>query len=218
MRSFAYFYLGYFVPASTLIPLVAGAVFYKRINKPLRVLLIFLSISFITNVAGSVMAEYRLNNLPLLHFYTIAEVVTIMLYYLYAFGKGDISKWIKATMIVFPVICIINFCFFQSINEYNTYTRPLGALIVILFTGAYLAVQGNLKNPELITRSGRLVASGFMIYFCSSLFQFIFSNIVSKNVSSNIKMLIWDIHGTFVLIMYLLFLWAFIYERSKRQY
>jgi hypothetical protein len=141
-----------------------------------------------------------------------------MLYYLSAFGTGKVSKWIKLAMVIFPIVCVINFCFFQSIFEFNTYTRPLGALIIILFTGAYLAIQSSIKKPELVTRSGRLVASGFMIYFCSSLFQFIFSNIVSKNVSRDIKMLIWDIHGTFILIMYLLFFWAIIYERSKRQY
>ena len=87
-----------------------------------------------------------------------------------------------------------------------------------MFTSWYLAVQSNIKSPELVTRSGRLVAAGFMIYYCSSVFQFIFSNIISKNVGTDIKLLIWDIHATFVLIMYLLFFRAIIYERDKRKY
>lgn len=218
MRSFSSFYLGYFVPAATLIPILAGLIYYKRLNKPLRMLLVYLIASFIINTAGSVLAAYSINNLPLLHVYTIVEVVTVMLYYLYAFGKGDIGKWIKAIMVVFPVICIINFTFFQSIYTFNTYTRPLAAIIIIVFTSWYLAVQSNIKNPELVTRSGRMVAAGFMIYYCSSVFQFIFSNIISKSVSADIKWLIWDIHATFVLIMYLLFFRAIIYERDKRKY
>lgn len=211
-------YLGYIVPTATLIPIIAGLVFYKRLNKPLRTILIFLSASFIFNVIGSTLAGHGINNLPGLHLYTIVELVTVMLYYLYAFDKGDISKWIKAAMLIFPVICIVNFSFFQSIYTFNTYTRPLGAIIIILFTTAYMATQSNFKNRELITRSGRLVAAGFMIYFCSSLFQFIFSNIISKNASRNFKLFIWDMHGTFVLIMYLLIFWAIIYERGKRKY
>jgi len=218
MREFSFFYLGYFVPACTLLPLVAGLIYYRQINKPLRVLLIYLTMSFVVNVVGSILAEYSINNLPLLHFYTMAEVVTVMLYYIHAFGEGDIRKWIKAVMVVFPVICVVNLLFFQSINEYNTYTRPLGAIIIVLFSGVYMAEQSNIKSPELVTRSGRTIAAGLMIYFCSSLFQFIFSNIVSKNASKFITMLIWNIHGTFVLIMYLLFFRAILYERSKRQY
>lgn len=211
-------YLGYFIPAATLIPITAGLVFYKQINKPLRILLVFLSASFVLNVMGNILSRHHINNLPGLHFYTIVEEVTIMLYFLYAFEKGDITKWIKAAMVIFPVICIINFSFFQSIYEFNTYTRPLDAIIIIIFTTAYMAMQSSFKNRELITRSGRLVAAGFMIYFCSSLFQFIFSNIISKNASRNIKLLIWDLHGTFVLIMYLLIFWAIIYERNNRKH
>lgn len=179
---------------------------------------VYLIASFIINTAGIVLSNYNINNLPLLHVYTIVEIVTVMLYYLYAFGKGDISKWIKAIIVVFPVICIVNFTFIQSIYTFNTYTRPLAAIIIIVFTSWYLAVQSNIKNPELVTRSGRMVAAGFMIYYCSSVFQFIFSNIISKSVSADIKWLIWDIHATFVLIMYLLFFRAIIYERDKRKY
>ncbi|MBK0379162.1 hypothetical protein [Mucilaginibacter segetis] len=218
MKSLSSFYLGYFVPASTLIPIVAGLLYYKKINTPLRTLLVYLIASFIINVAGIILADHHINNLPLLHFYTIIEIVAIMLYYLKAFGPGKIHKWIKGIMILFPLLCIVNFCFFQSIYEFNTYTRPLEALIIILITGCYFTIQHDLKNSALITRSGRLVAAGFMIYFCSSLFQFIFSNIVSQKASGDIKLFIWDIHATFVLIMYLLFFRAIIDERNKRQY
>ncbi|MGY3214067.1 hypothetical protein [Mucilaginibacter sp. HD30] len=211
-------YLGYVIPAATLIPIISGLVFYKQINKPLRILLIYLGASFGLNVMGSVLSYQHINNLPGLHFYTIVEVVAVMLYFLYAFEKGNISKWIKAVMIIFPVICIINFTFFQSLYEYNTFTRPLDALIIIIFTTAYMAMQNGFKNRALITRSGRLVAAGFLIYFCSSLFQFIFSNVISKNASKLIRHLIWDLHGTFVLIMYLLFFWAIINERNNRKY
>ena len=212
------FYLGYIVPATTLIPIVTGLVFYKQINRPLRTILIFLSVSFILNVIGSVLANHGINNLPGLHVYTILELVTVMLYYLHAFEKSNIHKWIKVAMVVFPVICIVNFSFFQSIYTFNTFTRPLGAIIIILFTTAYMAMQSSFKNRDLITRSGRLVAAGFMIYFCSSLFQFIFSNVISKHASKIVKIIIWDMHGTFVLIMYLLIFWAIINERASRKY
>ncbi len=215
MKSFYVFYVGYFIPAFTLVPIIAGFLWLKQLSKAFKMLLLYLVVSFVFNVAGSAMAEYSMNNLPLLHVYTMVEVVTIMLYYLYAFEPGRISAWIKATIVLFPVLCIINVCFIQSPFEYNTYTRPLGALIVIIFTAAYMAMQTGFKNNKLIKRSGRLVANGFMIYFCSSLFQFLFSNVVATHTPKIVTMMIWSIHGTFVMIMYLLFLWAFKHERSE---
>ncbi|WP_345949596.1 hypothetical protein ABDD95_22380 [Mucilaginibacter sp. PAMB04274] len=216
MKSFTSYYLGYIVPASTLLPIVAGLMYYKRINKPLHTLLIYLIIAFIINVIGSVMAGNHINNLPLLHFYTIFELLAVMFYYKHAFGHGKITSWIYAAMIAFPLLCVLNFTFLQSLHEFNTYTRPLGALIIILFSGLYLAVQPNLSNQQLVTRSGRMVAGGFLIYFCSSLFQFIFSNVVSHIATRTIKDVIWNLHATFVLVMYLFFFAAILNERNKR--
>lgn len=217
MKNFWSIYVGYIVPASTLLPLGAGLLFYKQINKPLRTLLIYLATAFVINVIGSILANHRINNLPLLHVYTIAELVTVMYYYKQAFESNKAIKWINIIMLAFPLLCIINFSFFQSIYEYNTYTRPLGALIIIVASILYLAVQTDFKRHDLITVSGRIVAAGFLIYFCSSLFQFIFSNVVSHNVEKRVIKIIWNLHATLVLIMYLFFLAAILNDRGKRQ-
>lgn len=218
MKEFVLFFMDYIVPGSTLLPLGAGLLYYKQINKPLRTLLWYLAMAFVLNVIGIVLANNHINNLPGLHVYTIGEVVTLMLYFKAAFNNAKADKWINIILLTFPLLCIINFSFFQSIYEFNTYTRPLGALIVIVASILYLAVQSDFKRPELITVSGRIVAAGFLIYFCSSLFQFIFSNVVSHNVSTDIKKMIWILHAILVVIMYLFFLAAILNERRKRQH
>ena len=217
MKNLGAYYVGYIVPASTLLPLGAGIFYYKQINKPLRTLLIYLAAAFVINVIGSILANNSINNLPLLHVYTIVEVVTIMFYFKQAFESDKAIKWINIIMLAFPLLCIVNFSFFQSVYEYNTYTRPLGALIVIVASILYLAVQSDFKRQDLVTTSGRLVAAGFLIYFCSSLFQFIFSNVVRHNVEKRVVLMIWNLHATLVLIMYLIFLAAILNDRGKRQ-
>lgn len=214
MSSISYLYLGYIVPASTLVPIVAGFIDYKKINKPLRILLIYLCISFIMNVAGNILAEQRINNLPLLHIYTILELISALFYFKYAFSNKKIDIWIIIIMISFTIFSILNFTFIQSLYEFNTYTRPIEAIIIILFSCLYLADQNNAQ--EELSISGRWVASGFLIYFCSSFFQFIFSNVVSHYSSHFVKMIIWNLHATFVLIMYIFFYLAIRNERSKR--
>lgn len=203
-------YQGYIVPAGTLIPIIAGIVYYKQINKPLHTLLAYLSIALLINIAGIIMASRGQNNMPLLHFYTMFELLAVMLYYKHAFDNKQLDKWINLIMIVYPILCVINFTLLQSIYQFNTYTRPLEAIIIIVFSGIYLGRHEQTDNP------GRWVASGFMVYFCSSLFEFIFSNVVSHKASHLVKMVIWNLHATFVLIMYLLFYIAIQHGRSKR--
>jgi hypothetical protein len=139
-----------------------------------------------------------------------------MWYYRRAFASQWARQWTSIIMIGYPVLCVINFTFFQSIYQFNTYTRPLEAIIIIVFSGIYLGGDGNFDKKGANNNPGRWVSSGFLLYFCSSLFQFIFSNVVSHGASKNVKLIIWNIHATFVLIMYIFFFIAIKHERGKR--
>lgn len=208
------FYQGYFVPASTLLPIIAGFVYYRHLNKPLRALMVYLLLALFTNIAASILAARHTNNMPLLHFYTLFELLAVMYYYRKAFPNRKAHTVIAVVMVVFPVLCIINFSFVQSLYKFNTYTRPLEAIIIVLASGIYLSEQHRFHRQELITSSGRMVAYGFLIYFCSSLFQFIFSNTVSRHASPFVKTTIWNLHASFVLIMYVFFYLAI--KRNER--
>lgn len=214
--SFSDLYEGYIVPASTLLPIGAGLTWYKKLGKAMHALIIYLGIALLINIGGIVMAAHNKNNLPLLHFYTMFELLAVMWYYRLAFSSHWANRWTTILMIAYPILCVINFSFFQSIYQFNTYTRPLEAIIIIVFSGIYLGGDGNFDKKGANKNSGRWVASGFMLYFCSSLFQFIFSNVVSHSASRQVKLFIWDLHDTFVLIMYIFFFVAIKHERGKR--
>lgn len=204
------------VPASTLLPIGAGFLNYKKIDPPLKRLLVYLCGALLINIAGIVVATMHRNNMPGLHLYTVFETVVVMWYYKLAFNDQKLDPWFNVVMIAFPVYCVVNFTFFQSIYEFNTYTRPIGAVLIIVASILYLSVQNNTHKADNSTASGRIVAGGFLIYFCSSIIQFIFSNVVSQLASKTVKHLIWGMHATFVLIMYIIFFVAFLNERNKR--
>jgi hypothetical protein len=214
--SFSDLYQGYIVPASTLLPIVAGLIYYKRLGKAMHRLIIYLCIALLINIVGIVMATYNKNNLPLLHFYTMFELLAVTWYYRQAFLSKWADRWTMIIMIIYPVLCVINFSFFQSIYQFNTYTRPLEAIIIIVFSGIYLGGPDNFDKKASINNAGRWVAYGFLVYFCSSLFQFIFSNLVTHSASRQVKLLIWNLHDTFCMIMYIFFFVAVKYERGKR--
>jgi hypothetical protein len=214
--SFSDLYQGYIVPGSTLLPILAGLIYYKKLSKAMHALIIYLCIALLINICGIVMASYGKNNLPLLHFYTMFELLALTWYYQRAFASHWADRWTRIIMIAYPVLCVINFSFFQSIYQFNTYTRPLEAIIIIVFSIIYLAGDANFDLKKSNNNGGRWVASGLLLYFCGSLFQFIFSNVVSHGASKQVKLFIWNLHDTFVLVMYIFFFVAIKYERGKR--
>jgi hypothetical protein len=207
MPSLPYLYQGIVVPASVSIPLVMALVKYRQAGKPLRIVLVYLIIAGITNGAAAVLAFRRINNLPLLHIYTIVELILLGLFFFEVFNNPVVKKWVLVAIILFSLFCVINLSFFQSIFAFNTYPRSLEAIILIIFSALYFYKQtdgrGNLAWWN--ERAETWIVIGIVLYFSSALIQFSFSNIVSKKADFDTKMIIWNIHASLVLIMYLLF-------------
>jgi len=209
-------YQGYVVPTFSLLPVVSGLAWYKKLGKALHALVIYLCIGLVINIWGIVLAQQGKNNLALLHFYTMFELVAVMWYYQRAFAAKWATLWTIIIMIVYPILCVVNFTFFQNIHQFNTYTRPLEAIIIIVFSGIYLGGEGKFEQKGTNHNSGRWVAWGFLLYFCSSLFLFTFSNVISHHVSKTLRYFIWDLHATFDLSMSIFFFIAIKNERGKR--
>ncbi|MFD0941791.1 hypothetical protein [Pedobacter boryungensis] len=143
-----------------------------------------------------------MKNLPLLHLYTIVEAVFILSYFRTLFVDLLLKKVLLYIIILFPVLCIINFSFIQSIFTYNTYTRPLEAILITFFCLLYLYKSGFTDN--WIEKPSSWFNMGILVYFPVVCIIFILSNyftFVIKNKEMN--HLIWNIHGAMSMIMYL---------------
>ncbi|MFD2871453.1 hypothetical protein ACFS5N_03165 [Mucilaginibacter ximonensis] len=216
LKTFSLLYESYVVPGATLLPIIAGLIYYKRLSKAIHALIVYLGIALLINIVGIVMANHNINNMPLLHIYTLFELLAVMWYYKRAFNTQAAATRITVLMVVYSVLCVLNFTFFQSIYQFNTYTRPLEAIIVVVTGCIYLSVLGNADSKDSVNNAGRWITGGFLLYFCSSFFQFVFSNVISHHASKSVKFIIWNLHDTFVLIMYIFFFVAIRYEASKR--
>ena len=206
MRSLAFLYMGVIVPVSVIIPIVFAIAKYRYVNAPLVTIFLYLLFAGVINASAAILAFRHINNLPLLHVYTIFEFLFLGVFFYQVSQRQKIKKLIRGSMLLFPVFCLINFAFIQDLHVFNSYTRPIGALLLISFSLVYFYVQ-TVDNHDLRWHSQpkTWIVIGVLIYFSSSLVQFSFSNVVSTHVSANTKLFIWAIHATLVLIMYLLF-------------
>lgn len=210
-------YTGIIVPVSVLIPIGMAASKRKYAGRPLEIIWYYLLLDCIVNVLAVVLANHKINNLPVLHVFTILEFVLMSYFYLSILKEEAAGRIIKYLLILFPVFCIVNFLFFQSIYQFNTYARPVEALIIMGCSLAYFA-QSNDAETRWSLNPINWINTGVLLYFSGALFIFSFSNLTVNELSEKyhaINILMWNIHATLLLIMYLLI--AFGFSKCRKQ-
>ncbi|WP_298732848.1 hypothetical protein [uncultured Chitinophaga sp.] len=206
MSSFTSLYLGVIVPAATCIPITMGIFKYRRLPRGQRALLTYLCMALMINAIATIYSHH--NNLPLLHIYTMLEFILLARYYALVFSGRRIVPYLVAAAIIFPVFCIVNFLFIQRIYTYNSYTRPVEAIFLVLCSLLYFATP--LKGEEQWADvPDNWVNAGILLYFSGALAQFSFSNVLEATAPHSVIMLILVLHATLVLIMYILFTISF---------
>jgi hypothetical protein len=210
--NFLYVYSGIIVPASGLIPVVIAIVRYNNINRPLKTVFSYLVFACIGNIISSVLAFRHINNLPLLHIYTIFEFLLLGVFFFRTMPAIIYRKIVLAGLVLFPLLCIVNFLFIQNLYVFNSYTRSLEAILMIIFCVMYFFI----KEESNSIQSEAWIVIGILLYFSGSLVQFSFSNVVSNLVSHTLKTVIWSLHATLVLLMYMLFSLGFVKCKTQK--
>jgi hypothetical protein len=201
-------FMGIVVPLSILLPLIVGSIKYRQLGFAAKLIFWYLvAFGLFTGLALIIGKHYHQNNLPVGHLFTVIELGAIVFFYKILFSHGT-KNWLYYSIIIsFTLLCIINAFFFQSIYTYNSYTKSIEAIISILFAMKYFAsiTSGNNSSVKILTSPEFYFNAGFFQYFSGAFMLFVFSNFIITNLSLSNFLIIWTIHASLVLIMYLLF-------------
>jgi len=200
-----YFFAGILVPASAVIPVLVA--FGRRQHLAARhwILFAYLIVSLLGNILARYLAQRGIVNTPLFHVHTMVEMVLFSFFFYALFREKIIRVLILATVVLFILYCIINFVFLQSIFSFNTYTRPIEAILLIWLCVMYWWKAGTTEDSKPWGAiADNWAVSGILFYFSSALFLFIFSNYLILHVSKQANVLVWNVHAGIVLLMYLL--------------
>jgi len=165
--------------------------------------LIFVSalFEFAAMIVGS---GFHLNNLILLHVFTIIEFAFLAIILKPNIKALIPGKRIHQLIIIFSLFSILNSIFFESILQFNAFARAVEGLLMIFLslTCLYLILKTlSIKEPE---RSPLIwIIFGNLIYFSSSLFIFIFSNYLLP--SKSISFTIWGFHAFMSILHYIFY-------------
>jgi hypothetical protein len=193
-----------YAPWSIVLPLFLTIKNFRRIPNNYRTwILVYLVLSLITQIAAMLLWKSSINNLPLLHLYTVLEFLVLLKFYAAIF-EGLISKTVFICLaLVFPLFALIDVVFFESLFAFNTLVRSIGALILIGFA-LYWFIK-NIMLEHHIHASYfvglNYINAVFFIYFSGSIVLFSFSNYIN-HIGRTLLMNIWSIHTLLIVFLY----------------
>ncbi|WEK34338.1 MAG: hypothetical protein P0Y53_17775 [Candidatus Pseudobacter hemicellulosilyticus] len=188
-------------PWISLAPLATGLFFYRRYQPAFRILVWQTAAASTTEFAAIILRKLWINNLPLLHVYTLIEFV--LLYgFCELFWKGLFGKYVvRGVAIAFVLFSLLNSAFIQPVNTFNSYARGLEALLLIgysllNFYKLYLTVPA-----EPADGPAAWVSAGMLVYFSGGFCLFVLSNtILPLGIHLNVQ--IWAVHGMLSIFLY----------------
>lgn len=191
------------LPWIILLPLFLSVLGYRHYPTPLKIITAYLFVSTITQVLSLTLWLQKINNLPLLHLFTLTEYFLLLRFYqLLLHHPGSLVGRILL-LYALPAFLLTDSIWLEGLFHFNVFGRSLeaGALFVLsllLFlqqaNEKYLAQSGS--NATILT-----INSGFLIYFSGSLLLFSFRNIVSQATLAW-RLNIWTIHSLLACVLY----------------
>jgi len=189
--------------AFLLFPLAMAVWRYKYLTHELVYVAAFLGLSLLGELVATVLSALGINNLFVLHFYTMLEFSLIALFYQRFFG-GYYPRWFVPTLlVVFIAFAVINLLFIQSLSEFNTYARGLeGLLTIVLAMMCFYKMLMELESKRPEKHPVFWINAGYLFYFAGSLFLFILSNVVLKE-NKSFNFMFWGFHACLFALMHL---------------
>jgi hypothetical protein len=200
--------LRYLLYTAYFISIVAGILKFNTLNPTLRVLFIFVTVSFIFDFCLTITSIYRINNFWIGNTYGIFE--GILLFSLYYVALKE-KKWIKTlpyVMLFYGFLCYIEWVFIQEPNKLLVISIIFESFILITLALMSFKVLLEKLDYEKPTQNPMFwVNTSVLLYFSGNLFIFTFGNIIHE--SNSILIYLWAVHNIIHILFILLFGVAF---------
>lgn len=201
-----------------LMLLSCGWIYFKAVYKikPFRYFSWYLILSVLINVPAFVLAFNLKNNLPLLHLYTLVELVMLGFFFAEVLDLKTNVKF-RWTFISIIGLVILNTIFLQDIFTYNSYSKTLSQVFLLAMTVAYFfnidQVKERVETKYLTPLN--FIHGSFLVYLAGSIFIFMSSSFLVTNAAVLNKL--WLVNGFLSLIFQVLIIysiWIIVYPRT----
>ncbi|MBL7826372.1 MAG: hypothetical protein JNJ57_07060 [Saprospiraceae bacterium] len=188
----------------TMLPLAIAAVRFFRHTPATRIVAGLIVVACAIQWLASVMTARKMNNLKLLHLYTILEFAIITWYFSETLKGVFKRRFFWLVGIGFAALSILNSLFLQDLQHFNTYARSLEGILVITYCLIwYFRTLSEMKVERLQDDPVFWINTGFLLYFSGGVLLFSVSNYILE-LNRSLNLYVWAFHGLFTTIMYTL--------------
>ncbi len=207
------FYTSIIVPGAIMLPVVAAVIKMRYWSASEKVIFAYMITSALFNILAASLAARNINNLPLLHVYTVLEFMLVTGFFITATDNKKEKTIIRCLWIIFPILALLNILYLNSVFLYNQMPRSVGAIIILILC-IYFLMKSLSFSAAPVPFFNFAIVVALLLYFSGSLALFALSNFIIGN--KRINLLIWNTHATFVLIMYLIIAIAYFKTRKDQ--
>jgi hypothetical protein len=203
MEGFIVFFFWY-APWILLVPLSLSWARFRHHTPVMRVVCYFLSFHFISLVLGFILAKLRVNNLPMLHVYSVIEFFLLLWFFQLMLTGFLPKKFFIVLAALFLLLAIVNVVAIEGLFVFNTYVRSVEALLIIFLSVSwFVKTLSDPGTPQASNVPYFLIIGGLLVYFSGSLVLFSFETYITPQILSW-RINIWSLHTLLAVVLYLL--------------
>jgi hypothetical protein len=137
------------------------------------------------------------------HLFTVIELCILSVFFTQSSWHIRLKRLVAFANIIFFVAAVLNVFLLQNIHSYNSYTRSVEALIIVLLSVYnFTILMDNSGKPGKSYIAEVYFTSAILLYFSGAFLIFATFNLF--DIAIGLEILIWNTHATFLLLMYLL--------------
>lgn len=197
----------YLSTLSILLPLIFGAIFFKSLTRPIKILFGYIVVAALLEFLGAILFFQGKNNMPLYHIYTFFEFTILSLVYYTLFNQLLHKIGVLILSVAFLVYMANLIITHSAFDEFNTITRTIESAILILYFLTYILHSSRENTGKTLELNPYFIlTSGLLIYFAGTVCVFLFL----EHLEGNSFLSAWSIHSVlniFLNVIYAVVLW-----------
>jgi hypothetical protein len=167
-----------------LIASLSGALQFKKLSPAFKVLFIFMSITFLSEILSRVLIANLKSSMPLYHFYSLIQYICFALVFYHIFISQTLKKTILFSIPFVLLLGILNTILLQSLNRFPT--NFLTLILSIFVCCALLFFKQLFEKEEQTIRKSTIYFNGvLLIYATVVLLNFGLTNYFIKHQIDN---------------------------------
>lgn len=194
---------------------------FRRLSLAFKILVVILANELLTDSLASALSDSRINNMPLLHLYTLVSFWLISFFFRELFREKELVKqYFWPYMALLTLLLAINSIWLEPLDGFNSNAKALVQVLFISY-GVYYMFDAfgriDLLQPHDLSIS--LVSTAILIYNAGSLFIFMFAKLLNNGLLSRESQSgLWMVNSLLYLVFQLLLLlaiWVQVFKATK---